>query len=775
MQRNLFFVFLSIFGNQVYSQLPQVSGFIRDDISGEAIQGAIATDSSSFQYTYSNKDGYYNLGVSSGKHTLVFTAAGYQKQRYILDVYNSQELVVQLKKLPLTEADTHSNLHSSINDYRSGYTAPLASQVQNMPALLSVKDPVKFLQYLPGVSGGIEGLAGMYVRGGNADQNLVTMDGLPVYGNGHIFGLLSNFNPDQVRDVQFYRGVMPARYGGRAGSVMDVSTPDGNQYFGQGSFTSDLVNLNINYNGPLNASGTTTASFGMRRSWLDLLFKRPTNGNYLYYNLHDFNGKVVFRPNKKDKIAVWVYNGRDKFGVQFITNEFDSLNVHHEGKETQSIVWQNTLTGVNFSHRISDRHYSQFLVGMARYTYNSPYYADGTITTDTTIDTYILNYKQQIHLTDFIGKANFEYNYNANNSLRYGGELISHNFKPNTISVQYEANNISRLDTIFGKANVQNASEGSVYAEWESNLSAGLKLNAGARLWTFFGKEKTYIRPEPRIFISQLLKDKKALKLGFSIANQGIHQLGSVNGNLPSDVWFPTSKNFKPQQNIQATAGFYEPWRKGIEFSLDLYYKWMNGITDKLYSDDNLPTYNYWESIITQGKGNAYGLEVLMMKKTGSFNGLFSYSYSKSTRTFADLNFGNTFPFRWDRRHKAVIQGVLIASKYVTINFALVFMTGNAVSVPTGKYVTADGSFIYDYSEKNNYRMPMYKRLDLGFTKILRASSFEKSCWGVNVYNVLNFKNPLFVNLQEDSKGKVRAYGLSFFPFVPSVFYRYEF
>ncbi|MCC7298283.1 MAG: TonB-dependent receptor plug domain-containing protein, partial [Bacteroidia bacterium] len=229
----LFFLFSS---GLAAAQLPQINGFVVDAQTGEALQGAIVTDSSGLVSTYTNREGFYNLGVSSGKHLIIITASGYQRNRMVLDIYNNTAYNVEMMRLSEFKNDSHSNVQHTVYDVRSGHVAPLASQVSNMPALLSEPDPVKFLQYLPGVNGGIEGLAGMYVRGGNADQNLITMDGLPIYGNGHLFGFLSNFNPGQVRDVQFYRGVMPARYGGRAGSAMDVSMLEGSRGDAHGSF-----------------------------------------------------------------------------------------------------------------------------------------------------------------------------------------------------------------------------------------------------------------------------------------------------------------------------------------------------------------------------------------------------------------------------------------------------------------------------------------------------------------------------------------------------------
>lgn len=772
------FIILSYLGfqSQILAQIPQINGFVTDKTTGEAIQGAIISDSNAFFYTYSNKAGYYNLGVSSGKHLIQVTATGYERQSFVMGIYNNTEMNIALTLLPLKKNDTFSNVNHTVYDYRSGHVSPLASQVKNMPAILCEADPVKYLQFLPGVNGGIEGLSGMYVRGGNADQNLQTMDGLPIYGNGHLFGFLSNYNPGQVRDIQFYRGVAPARYGGRAGSVTDVSMLDGSQGDPTGSFEADFLALKFNLNGRLSSNGKWTYSLGCRRSWIDLLLPKGGN-NSVYYNFHDLNTKLTYRPNKNDKISFWVYNGRDKFYNKNKTSTIDTFNRVRDLTYLTSTVWQNTLAGSNWNHKINNRLMSNFSIGMSRFKYKYPINLNLDVYTDTSQSSAKIDFNEETSITDLILKTDFEYNLSSTAFLRFGLEGINHFFKPTQQYLNLVSNGNVRIDTTLGKANKQVAQELSVYGEWEKSTNAGLKLNVGGRVWMFSSRDKTYVRPEPRILLSQILQGQKALKLGFSISNQGLHQLSSVNANLPNDVWFPISKNFIPQQNMQITGGFYQPWKNGVEFSADVYYKWMKGITDIKSLDYLDYEKNYWENMVTQGKGRAYGLELMAMKKTGYLNGIISYTFSRSDRTIPDINQSSSFPFRWDRRHKLAVQGVYHFSKSFMLNMALVIMTGNAVSVPTGKYVAADGSLVYDYSNKNNFRMPLYKRFDIGFKKEIRpgGQGDERQFWGINIYNFFNFHNPLFVNIGYDNKGVFRSNGVSFFPFLPTAFYSLEF
>jgi hypothetical protein len=771
------FLFTSLLIQFSYSQsnLPGIAGWITDKKTGEPIENALVIDISDLQYTHTNRDGYYNMGVGSGKHVLLFAASGYQSVRMIEDVYSAKDFNVELTLLPANQNDTNWNKYHAIFDIRSGHVSPSRKQSLEMPALLSIPDPVKWLQFLPGVSGGLEGLSGMYVRGGNSDQNLMMMDGLPIYGNGHLFGLLSSYNPEVVGNTEFYRGVAPSRYGGRAGAVMDVGMKEGNSKEWRGTYNQDLLLLNLAADGPLSSDGKVTGSFGIRTSWLDMFL--PKSGDiYAYYSLYDLNAKVSWKIDDRNKLRFFAYSGRDKFEAQFKDESRDSLNRQVGFLLKYGFSWQNNLFGVQWSHKINSRHFANFNAGLSRATYRSPLELGGSITTDTSISSFAIKTKLANAITNYIARSHFEYRLKTNTQLRYGAEMVLHTFNPSSLYLYFSSNN-NNDDTTFGLNNKSFSPELSVYGEYEQNLGAGLKVNLGARLWSFTGYGKTWIRPEPRILISQILQGQKALKLGFSIANQGVHRLSSVNSNLPGDIWFPTGGNIRPQRTMQITGGFYQPWKRGIEFSMEMYLKSFDGITDLTGKDDNNFEPRYWERVLAQGTGRAYGIEFLLMKKVGRWNGLAGYSLSKSDRNIEGINFGNTFPFRWDRRHKLSMQWVFNVNKNWQLQFGGVWMTGNAVTVPTGQYLSADGMMVLDYASKNNFRMPAYRRIDFGFTKRLKPylKRDYNTYYGVNVYNVLSRNNPLFVRVDQPAGQAVQAIGISYFPLIPTGFYRIVF
>ncbi|MEK0420719.1 MAG: hypothetical protein RLZZ161_570, partial [Bacteroidota bacterium] len=417
-----FFFLQALQGQQ---NIPGIYGWIEDKETGERIENALVIDSSDLQYTYTNRDGYYNMGVGSGKHVLLIAAAGYNAVRMVEDVYLSTSFNIQLKPLAANQNDTTWNKYHAIFDLRSGHVSPTRKQTLQMNSLLSMPDPVKLLQFLPGVSGGIEGLSGMYVRGGNSDQNLMMMDGLPIYGNGHMFGFLSSYNPELLGSTEFYRGVAPARYGGRAGAVLDVGVMEGNTKTWTGSYSQDLLLFNAAANGPLNNTGTVTGSFGLRRTWLDMLL--PKEGDfYVYYSLYDLNGKVTWRLDERNKLSFFAYSGRDKFGSGIGTTDVDSLNRVVKFNLNLGFNWQNNLYGINWARKINNRHYGNFMLGMTRATYKVPFELGGSIKSDTSFSSFEIKSENANAIFNIVGKANLEYRLKTNTQLRYGGEWVLH-------------------------------------------------------------------------------------------------------------------------------------------------------------------------------------------------------------------------------------------------------------------------------------------------------------------------------------------------------------
>ena len=766
-------IFLSF--DAVKAQIPSITGWVYNKKTLETIPGAIVIDSSTYAFVETNTQGYYQFGTKQGDKILIVAAPGYKPQKVSLDVQASVNKNFFLIPVRYNELDSATEYLSLFN-LKPSYYSTTKKPILQSPSVLSVSDPVKYLQFLPGVTGGIEGLSGLVVRGSNSDQNLLLMNGIPLYGNGHAWGFLSNYNTEIIKSVDFYRGVAPARYGGRAGGgVLDIQTEGGAAKYWTGRMNIDPLTAKVAMDGPLDHRGKVTGSFAIRRSYLDWLFGVGEESGFIG-NIHDINARVDYKQDQYTQWNFWCYNGRDKYGLKSSIEETDTLNRQISLNFALLTSWQNTQVGGRYSKEFKSNHFGSITTGYSRYAYYNSFNIDGTITQGGNVQSAEIKEELSNSITDYTVNGDFSYIYSPQHTVRYGSQFTMHQLKPGQTRL-IEKTNLVQRDTTFGVANIQNVLEWANYGELDMHPNIGLSVNLGMRLWSFVTASKTFIRPEPRIIISQLLEGKKRIQMGFSMANQGLNQLSSVNGVLPRDVWFPSSATFKPQQTTQISAAYLFPIFTGVEFSAETYYKWLDGITDLTGVDEDPLVLNYWERSIVQGKGTSSGFEAMISKKTGTYTGLFSYTYSNTNRTFESINEGNSFKYRWDRPHQLKAQLTWRAQTWLIINLSALWMSGNVYSVPTGQYLTTDNKLVYDFSSKNNYRMPDYKRIDIGFTKEIKPyyNRGYQEFWGIQIYNVFGFHNPINARWELGSSGQVKLMGTAPFTFIPSGFYRLEF
>lgn len=778
MKKLRFFAILFIFSNIVKAQNIGLTGWVFNKQTLETIPGAIVVDSKTAFYTEATEQGYYQTITKKGVREIVYAAPGFKTLKLNLELEKSTVKNVFLVPVDYDELDSSEEFTSLYNDKASFYKV-LPRQIKQGTSIFSLSDPIKLVQYLPGVVGGIEGLSSLYVRGSNSDQNLILMNGLPLYGNGHIFGLISNFNPEIIKNCDFYRGVAPARYGNRAGGgVLDIQTIGGSAENWSGSVNIDVATFNVALNGPIDYKGRWTTSLAFRRSYFDLIFS-DLFSNFLIGNIHDINFKLDFKQDSKNHWNYWIYNGRDKYGINISGNRRDSVGRTMNYNISLGASWQNTLSGLNYSHVFNAKNYMHLSAGFSRYSYTDNLNIGATIYTDTSISEVKQNIISNSSITDYSLNADFFNLWSNDSKLRYGAQMVVHNMNPSLLTYQIlnSQNSNSNIDTIYGTFNNQTVSELTAYAEIEYKPFTGMSMNIGGRIWNYISSENNYLKFEPRIILSQLLEGKKRIQFGFATSNQGIHQLSSVSGNLPQDIWFPTTGNFRPQTTNQFTIGYSQPAFGGMEASLEYYYKSFDGITELSGFDGDILQKSYWENSILQGTGSSTGLEFLISKKSGPVNGILSYTFSVTDRQFEELNNGKAFDFRWDRRNKISLQMTYQVSNDLVFNMSGVFMDGHAVTVPTSKYYTTDNRQVYDYSEKNNYRMPFYKRIDIGFTKEIKPEFHDDyhEYYGIHVYNLFGWDNPVVARFGENNLGSNTLVGISYFKFIPSAFYRIEF
>ncbi|MBU6325712.1 MAG: TonB-dependent receptor plug domain-containing protein [Bacteroidetes bacterium] len=756
-----------------------VQGRITAADNGEVLIGAGIADTLSGKGATANNYGLYSLSLNAGRKVLLFSFPGYEEM--LLDTVLSSSITLNLQLKPIARMDElvikSKPRNTEGNRIQMSMLDVPVQQIKKMPALLGEVDVVKALQLLPGVKGGNEGSSGLYVRGGGPDQNLILLDGVPLYNIQHMFGFFSVFNADAINNIQLYKGGFPARFGGRLSSVLDISMKEGNTKRHQGEGSISPIAAKLSMNGPLSKDGKTTYAVSYRRSLFDLLLRSAGAGqNTLIYNFYDLNMKLCHRLNDRNRFYASFYSGRDKLYTGFVNQTTNGSSVSKE-KIENSLIWGNTLGALRWNRIINVRSFVNHTLSYTEYRYKNGLKYQGDFRTDTSRQSFNLDFRYGTGIRDLAWRSDVQYNASDAAVYRYGLELIQHRFKPGVFTLSYSGTGITPLDTVISPAGKYNSLEMAVYGETERNLGRGLNMNAGIRLANYLASSKYRFMPEPRISFRQLMTNNLALKLSYALMNQPIHLLTNSTGGLPWDLWFPATAKIRPQRAQQIALGISQPWKYGIEFSLESYYKWMNHIVDYAEGTDLFDVQVNWEDKVRAGKGWMYGTEMMVQKRTGRLNGWLAYTLSWSERKIPEINFGQKYFFKWDRRHHATAVAIYKLNKAWELSATFVLQSGNAITLPQGRYLAADGTLVNDYIGKNAQRMPLYHRLDFGINKLIKPDnrfSKTKQYWNLSVYNVYNRFNPFFVDIDNTAQPP-KVVGVAFFRLLPVLTYSYKF
>lgn len=777
-----------------------ISGYIEDAASGEKLISANAFDLESSKGTVSNIYGFYSLTLPKDSVLLTFSYIGYQTQSFkillkediVMNIQLSQdialdEVVVVAEELKTIEEQSQM---STIN-------VPVA-QIKKIPALMGEVDVLKALQLLPGVQSGGEGQSGLYVRGGSPDQNLILLDGVPVYNASHLFGFFSVFNVDAIKDVKLTKGGFPARYGGRLSSVIEINMKEGNSKELRGAGSIGLVASRLTVEGPI--SDNTSVIISGRRTYIDLIarplikksFEEQGNGasgNAGYY-FYDFNGKINHKFSDKDRVYLSVYTGRDKFYLNETYNE-STGSLRDFSKTEVGLGWGNITSALRWNHLWSNKLFSNLAVTYSRYNFDTSAADEYEFGTDR--ENFSLNYLSGID--DFAMKMDFDYVPNPDHFIRFGASTIFHTFKPGKFDLNIES--VSdfddfRLDTVIGQDNVV-AFESAMYIEDDMKIGDVLKLNAGLHFSTFSTSEKTYTSIQPRLGMRYFLPGDIALKGSFASMRQYVQLLTNEGIGLPTDLWLPTTASVKPQDSWQVGLGLAKTFNKEYEISIEGYYKEMKNLL--AYKEgSSLFQLNDWQENVTQGDGQSYGLEFFVQKKKGKLSGWVGYTLSWSWREFDELNLGRRYPFKYDRRHDISIVASYEFNKRINMAATWVYGTGNAVTLANSKYAgfTPGLSFpelpyvntqnLEHYENRNNFRMRSYHRADIGINFVKEKKRWTRT-WSLGAYNVYNQQNPFFLFTSEDTEidangnfsSETKLKQASLFPIIPYFSYNIEF
>ncbi|MCA0363204.1 MAG: TonB-dependent receptor [Bacteroidetes bacterium] len=788
-----------------------ISGYVREKGSKELLIGVNVYVPSLSTGISTNTYGFYSLTLpKTDSLTLVFSFVGYSKKIVKLPFNRNQEYNVELESdLVLDELIVNAQRQDnalSETPQMSKIDIPV-NQIKKIPTLLGEKDVLKVIQLMPGVQKGSEGSSGLYVRGGGPDQNLIILDDANVYNASHLFGFFSTFNGDAIKSVELTKGGFPARYGGRLSSVVEMNMKDGNKQKLSGEGGIGLISSRLVLEGPikLNKNKPVKASYIVsgRRTYLDVVsrpFIKAQNkksgidgtGGYFFY---DLNAKLNFELGSKDKLYLSGYFGRDIFTIKSNSSTETFKN---------GINWGNATSTLRWNHQFNQKLFANTSLIFSDYQFNISGEEKIKDIENDRETSFLINYQSAIR--DFSLKYDLDFFLNRFHTFRIGLQTTAHHFTPEASILKDSQSNLN-----FENKKTLNTLESGIYLEDTWHPVENIKVNAGLRFSHYLTDGKQYFKPEPRISASYKFSKDMALKASYAEMNQYLHLLSNTGIGLPTDLWVPSTTKTPPQHSRQFAVGLAKDLNeaKGISITLEGYYKNMNRIINYKegasfleIGSPEVTDKNTWEDKITSGIGESYGIEFLLQKKIGKFSGWAGYTLSRTVWQFPELNFGQEFFPKYDRRHDISLVGIYEVSKRITLSSTWVYGTGNALTVPISEYSayvnggssnpgwTSNGVFPYqvnEYGGKNSFRAEPYHRLDFGIQFHKQKKRHERT-WDFSVYNVYNRKNPFFYtvgsnlsnnffggnNFQNiDQKMVLKRYSL--FPIVPSFSYNFKF
>jgi len=761
-----------------------ISGYIEDSATGEKLPGATILVSEYKKGTTTNNYGFFTITIQRGPIHLLISYTGFQTKELQLDPQSDQSLNIKLTGIGSLQEVTivaKKQLPIAQQTQMSKVTVPVA-MVKDMPRFLGETDVLKTLQLLPGVAQGAEGTSGVLVRGGSPDQNLILLDGTPVYNPSHLFGIFSSFNSDALKNVDLYKGGFPARFGGRLSSVIDLVTKDGNMKKVHGEGSIGILTSRLTLEGPLKKDKTSFLVSG-RRTYLDLLarplIKSASEGDITGFGayFYDLNVKLHHIISDRDRLFASFFSGHDFLKVKTNFSEGADKDV-----TKTRIGWGNTIGTLRWNHVFNKKLFANTLINYTQYRFVTDldyYFKD-----DIDEERFAAKYFSGIY--DAGARIDFDYRPLPEHNIKFGGAALQHIFTPGAATLKYTTTSANSIDTAFNKYK-QRSSEFSSYAEDDWQISSKLKINLGVHASAFKAKTNWYQSVQPRIGLRYLLPGDIAFKAAYTHMNQYVHLLSNNSTTLPTDLWVPSTDLVKPMFSRQIAVGFAKSMmQEKIEASIEAYYKTMDGVIE--YKDGasylNSSTAD-WDTKVEAGKGKAYGVELLLQKKTGRTTGWIGYTLSWSRRHFPGINFGREFFYKYDRRHDFEVAVTHKISKRWEIAGSWQFQTGSPFTLPVAQYETANDGSPYDYGGsydninyykgRNDFRLLNYHRLDFGITWHKQKKRYEKY-WNLSFYNIYNRQNPFYYYLDTyNVSGKALLKGVTLLPIIPSLSYGFKF
>ncbi len=764
-----------------YAQTVSISGRVKDADNGEDLIGAlIRVDKGGGAIT--NEYGFYSISLEKGTYTLTVSYLGYTDAVKTLELNENQNLNIELFKTAQEIGSVVVSAKANENNVENKKISVVKmdmAQIKEIPVVFGEVDVLKTITLLPGIQSGGEASSGINVRGGGQDQNLILLDEATVYNASHLLGFFSVFNGDAIKDLEVYKGGIPAKYGGRLASLIDIRMKDGNKKKFSGAGGIGTISSRLTLEAPIVKDKSSFMIAG-RRSYADIFLPLAPDElaqeSTLYF--YDLNLKANYEFSDKDRLYLSAYFGRDVFGLGSLF----------------SLQWGNATTTLRWNHIFNQKLFSNLSLVYSDFNYGfGVEFAENAS----------FGFDQDIR--DIYIKPDFTYYFNTKSTLNFGGQLIHHNFNPGTFTSNESVQQIEERQAL----------EAAIYVDHKYEFSKRLNVRYGLRYSAFAnlgGSSFDYVKDEnfvpidsltkttvfsngqahskyggfePRAAISYNLTPLMAVKASFNRTMQYIQQASNTASAFPTDQWFSSNNNVAPQISDQVALGLFKNFDIGFESSVEVYYKWMQNQID--YRDGASLIFNeFLDGELLFGSGYSYGAEFYLNKTKGTTTGFLSYTWSKTMREIEGINEDNPYPTGFDRRHNLSLVVSQHFSKRVVATASFTYNTGNPFTPPAGKYYYR-GKWNNYYGSRNSYRIPDYHRMDIGVTIKPKENPDKrfKSSWNISVYNVYNRENPYSIYFGQADEEQAEKFGVeegesiavqvALFKLIPSVTWNFNF
>lgn len=755
------FILLIFISVKISAQQFTISGYMTDSTNGESAIGALAYVKGTTQGVSANVYGFFSLTLPAGEYEICFSFLGYDP--IIKKIKLDKNITINPKLAPVKSelseiVITADEQREQVKSTQMSVIRIPIDQIKNIPTIGGETDIIKVMQLMPGVKRGGEGQNGMFVRGGSGDDNLILLDEAVVYNVSHLFGFFSVFNNDALKDVTLIKGGFPAKYGGRLSSVMDIRMKDGDQEHWKVDGGIGLLSSRLTIQGPIIKEKMSFLMAG-RRSYIDKVFKTAYGGkNVLPYYFYDVNTKLNYKISDKNRLYFSHYDGDDVLSASAPADSGLLEGGFKIGNSTFTARW---------NHIFNSKTFSNTSIVYTKFRYDVEANIPGN------------SFLVRSDIEDLGAKIDVDIFESPKSHKTWGYSMVNHAFKPNVVNTSGEISEFLRSK----EGNLISTQEWGVYGGHERTIDSLFKVYYGLRLSLLTGDSFAYGGFEPRFSVNYSLSETKSIKFAYSRMKQYVHLVSSSSIALPTDLWYPVTKNVKPQSSDQIATGYVQKIKKiNSLLTIEAYYKWLNNLIEYKEGAVLLLNDNYESELIKgKGKGKAYGFEFFLQKSSGKFTGWIGYTLSWATRKFDELNYGKKYFAKYDRRHDLSLVGTYEFTKRFSFSAVWVYSTGQRFTALTGNFFMPNSALsnvdiLNIYSGKNEIVLPPSHRLDINFIlKTKKRKYWVEGEWNFGAYNFYNRAQPYKIEIVANPNGTYKYQAKGLFGFIPSVAYNFKF